>query len=225
MSLSQSPSVRRPLLIFSPSSSQTLLIRRFTSWRLLISSEKIATGVFTFTAMFFAIDRTNAVLPIAGRAAMIIRSEFCQPDVSLSSSWNCVSNPESPVSRFAAASICSMACLITGSICVTSFFTLRCEISNNFPSASWRRSSTSLLSSKALPSIADAKLISSRARYFCATIRAWNSTWAPDATFAVRPEIYTGPPTSSSAPLARSRSVTVSMSIGCCDAPSCCMAA
>ena len=48
------------------------------------------------------------VLPIAGRAAMIIRSEFCQPDVSLSSSWNCVSNPESPVSRFAAASICSI---------------------------------------------------------------------------------------------------------------------
>ena len=35
-------------------------------------------------AMFLAIESTKAVLPIARRAAIITRSEFCQPDVILS---------------------------------------------------------------------------------------------------------------------------------------------
>ncbi len=34
--------------------------------------------------MAMAIDSTNAVLPMAGRAAMMIRSDFCHPDVILS---------------------------------------------------------------------------------------------------------------------------------------------
>ena len=38
------------------------------------------------TAIFLAIESTKAVLPIAGRAAIMMRSEFCQPDVSLSRS-------------------------------------------------------------------------------------------------------------------------------------------
>ena len=37
-------------------------------------------------AMFSAMDSTKAVLPMAGRAAMIMRSEFCQPEVILFSS-------------------------------------------------------------------------------------------------------------------------------------------
>ena len=35
-------------------------------------------------AIFLAIDKTKAVLPIPGLAAIIIKSEFCHPDVTLS---------------------------------------------------------------------------------------------------------------------------------------------
>ncbi len=199
-------------------------MRRLTSCRLLISRENMAVGILRLTAMFLAMERTKAVFPIAGRAAMMMRSEFCHPEVSLSSSRNPVSSPDSPDSRFAAASICSRACFMTGSIWVTSFFTLRCEISKSRPSASWRRSSTSFASSNAFSSIWAEKLISSRARYFWATMRAWNSTWAPEATRAVSSDMAAGPPTVFSSPLALRRWVTVSMSIDCWDAPSCCMA-
>ena len=47
--------------------SQTFTIRRFTNCTLLISNEKSATGILKLTAMFFAIESTKAVLPIAGR--------------------------------------------------------------------------------------------------------------------------------------------------------------
>src|SRR5690554_6798854 len=49
-----------------------------------ISKEKTATPYPPSIAIFRAIDKTKAVLPIQGRAAIIIKSEGCQPDVSVS---------------------------------------------------------------------------------------------------------------------------------------------
>ena len=51
-------------------------------------------------AMLSAIDSTKAVLPIAGRAAIMMRSEFRQPDVYLSSSRKPLLSPLRPDSRF-----------------------------------------------------------------------------------------------------------------------------
>ena len=42
----------------------------------------------------------NAVFPIAGRAAIIIKSEFCQPPVSLSTSLKPEGTPERPSLSF-----------------------------------------------------------------------------------------------------------------------------
>ena len=50
-----------------------------------ISREKKATGVCLVTAIFLAIDRVSAVLPIPGRAAIIIKSLGCHPEVRRSS--------------------------------------------------------------------------------------------------------------------------------------------
>ena len=60
-----------------------------------ISSENIATGTFAFTAAFLAIFRAKEVFPILGRAAMIIRSDFCKPDVRLSRRVKPVATPVS----------------------------------------------------------------------------------------------------------------------------------
>lgn len=80
---------------------------RLTNWTLLISSENIATGIFMSTAIFFAIDSTKAVFPMAGRAAIIIRSDFCQPDVSLSNLGKPLLRPLNP--SLLAAAFCSMS--------------------------------------------------------------------------------------------------------------------
>jgi len=173
----------------SPSSSHTFMIRRFTSCTLLISSENTATGVLKFIAMFFAIESTNAVFPMAGRAAIIIKSDFCQPAVILSMPVNPLLSPLKPFLFSIASLICLKASLMTGLICVKSFFRLFCEISNSCPSASCIRSSTSIVSSNALSWISAVNLISSLARYFCAIIRAWNSICALLATFSVSFEI------------------------------------
>ena len=74
-----------PVLSFSedkPVSDEINLVINCTD---AISKEKNATGIFWFTAIFLAIVSVNAVLPIPGRAATIIKSLSCQPDVSLSS--------------------------------------------------------------------------------------------------------------------------------------------
>ena len=59
-------------------------IRRIINCSALISSEKNATPFSKSTATLRASDSTKAVLPIDGRAAMIIRSDGCQPSVSRS---------------------------------------------------------------------------------------------------------------------------------------------
>ena len=58
--------------------------------------------------MFLAIDSTKAVLPIPGRAARIIKSEGCQPEVTRSKAAKPDGTPESP-SCFEMFSILSMA--------------------------------------------------------------------------------------------------------------------
>ena len=80
-SCSHSKLANFPCLIFSPSISETLTIKRLTNCTLDISNEKIATGKLYSTAIFFAIESTKAVFPIAGRAAIMIKSDFCHPEV------------------------------------------------------------------------------------------------------------------------------------------------
>ena len=58
--------------------------RRSESCSFDISREKTATGIPSKTATFLAIFKASAVFPILGRAAKIIRSEGCKPDVKLS---------------------------------------------------------------------------------------------------------------------------------------------
>ena len=80
---------------------------RLTNCTFAISSEKKAIGMFWSTAMFFAMLSAKAVLPIAGRAARITRSEFCQPEVILSNSWKPLAMPLRPSPCEAA--FCSMS--------------------------------------------------------------------------------------------------------------------
>ena len=161
-----------PVLILSPSNSHTFMIRRFTSWTLLISSEKIATGMLRSTAMFFAIESTKAVLPMAGRAAMMMRSGVCQPEVILSRAWNPEGIPDIEPSFLEAFSMRVNASSMTGSICVTSRFWLRWLISKIPASASCINSSTSCVSSNPFSSICAAMAMRSRAVAFCAMICA-----------------------------------------------------
>jgi hypothetical protein len=58
---------------------------------------------------FLAIDNTNAVFPIAGLAAIIIKSLGCQPDVNLSNLSKPVATPLRP-SCPAISSILFFAC-------------------------------------------------------------------------------------------------------------------
>ena len=64
-----------------PTFSVSEEISRFTSSTLLISSEKNAIGFLKSTAALRANPNTKAVLPMAGRAAMIFRVARCQPFV------------------------------------------------------------------------------------------------------------------------------------------------
>ena len=52
---------------------------RLSSASFDISSEKTATTLPSRTAAFSAMLMAKAVLPIEGRAAMMIRSDFCRP--------------------------------------------------------------------------------------------------------------------------------------------------
>ena len=60
-------------------------------------------------AIFLAIVNANAVLPIPGLAATIIRSDFCHPDVTLSSLVKPEGTPLSPSSFCLNISILSRA--------------------------------------------------------------------------------------------------------------------
>ena len=126
-----SSSLRRPFLILSPGISVSEIINLFTSCIDDISHENIATCFPWSIAIFLAIERANAVLPIEGRAAMITSSAFCQPDVSRSSFVNPDGVPTRASSLLPASSISLIASFITILIGATSLFI--------FPSAIWKR--------------------------------------------------------------------------------------
>ena len=71
----------------------------------------MATGILWSTAILRAMDKTKAVLPMAGRAAITIMSERCQPLVILSKALNPEGTPDTPDLLVMALSISSNACL------------------------------------------------------------------------------------------------------------------
>ena len=81
------------------------MIRRIISCTEDISSEKNPTPRSWSTAMLRAIESTNAVLPIEGRAAMMTRSLSCQPRVTLSMAVNPDGTPLIELVFFDASSI------------------------------------------------------------------------------------------------------------------------
>ena len=76
--------VSLPLRTSAEESPDSATMRRIISCTELISSEKKATGFSWSMAMLRAMERTKAVLPIEGRAAMMMGSEGCHPSVSWS---------------------------------------------------------------------------------------------------------------------------------------------
>ena len=73
-----------------------------------ISRLNIMTEALPLTAAFSASERAKAVLPMAGLAASIIRSDFCSPEVIVSRYLNPVVIPVRPPSICEALSIISM---------------------------------------------------------------------------------------------------------------------
>ena len=100
-----------------------------------------------FTAIFLAIDSVSAVFPIPGRAATIIKSLSCQPEVNLST----LSKPDGIPLRPSLLEISSIFFFAwnTKSCAVSvDFLTFPWVTSYNFDSALSKRSKTSLVSSK-----------------------------------------------------------------------------
>ena len=87
---------KSPFRSFSEVSPVSLEIKRVINCTEDISNEKSATGSFPETAIFLAIDNTNAVFPIPGRAAIIIKSEGCHPEVKSSNFLNPDGIPDKP---------------------------------------------------------------------------------------------------------------------------------
>ena len=79
-------SAKSPLRSLSAGSEVSVEIRRVTSCTDDISKEKNATGRWKSTAALRAKFKAKAVLPMLGRAARMMRSDFCQPWVMRSSS-------------------------------------------------------------------------------------------------------------------------------------------
>ena len=73
-----------PPRIFSPERPDSVVMRRLPSWSADISRENTATGMLWSTAALRAMFRAKAVLPTDGRAARMMRSDFCQPWVTRS---------------------------------------------------------------------------------------------------------------------------------------------
>ena len=76
---------RRPVRSFQESTPDSAASIRSTSCWSLISSEKIPTEAPCCRAALRAISRARVVFPIDGRAARMIRSDFWNPDSTLSS--------------------------------------------------------------------------------------------------------------------------------------------
>ena len=81
-SSSSSWPVRRRVALTRPTEE----IRRSASWLADISIENTATAFLVFIAAYSAMLSASVVLPIAGRAARMIRSVGCRPAVISSNS-------------------------------------------------------------------------------------------------------------------------------------------
>ena len=125
------------------SSFDSATSRRMSSCSLGISRLKNAMEALCFSAIFRAMVSTKAVFPIEGRAAMMMRSPFCQPWVISSRLSNPVGRPLSPCSSSLAFSMFSITRLRTNSADSLSFFAPNSWSSNTRCSASSIRSSTS----------------------------------------------------------------------------------
>ena len=99
-SLCHSSSFRVPFLNFSEEIRVSEAIILVMSCTDAISRENNAIGICCSTVIFLAMERMNAVFPIAGRAAMMMRSVGCQPPVSLSISLNPEGIPDIPPLSF-----------------------------------------------------------------------------------------------------------------------------
>jgi len=75
-----------PVRIFCESTWEFMEIKRFASCTRDISRLNITVVMLFLIATFSAIFNTNAVFPIEGRAAIKIRSDFCNPAVRASRS-------------------------------------------------------------------------------------------------------------------------------------------
>ena len=85
-----------PVRNFSEDKPVSEEIKRVINCTEAISNENNATGIPKSIAIFRAIDNTKAVFPIAGLAAIIIKSLGCQPEVILSNFSKPVATPLSP---------------------------------------------------------------------------------------------------------------------------------
>ena len=147
-------------------------MRRFISCFALISRLNIATGIPRSIAIFLAIDKTNAVLPMAGRAAMIMRSDFCHPAVILSIAGKPEDIPLIPSPIFLASCISDMVSSRSESARRMSCWIFCFESSKRAASASCICTSDSIESSYALVRTSEAKEIKLRLVALPATIWA-----------------------------------------------------
>ena len=171
--LSKSASLfRLPVLSFQASTCACAAsIRSINCWA-LISSEKINVGTLSFTATLLAISSAKEVLPIEGRAARMMRSDFWNPDNLLSKLLKPVGTP-----RRASDDLCNLSNLSQASLIVSLsstkvfllvlFVTLKIAFSAS--SRTWSISCTSLYP-RAL--ISSAALINPLVVCFLSTISA-----------------------------------------------------
>ncbi|MNE45155.1 hypothetical protein D3C80_1394270 [compost metagenome] len=142
-----SHSCRLPFLIFSCSISASPEIKRFTSCTEDISKENTTAGRWNCTLAFLAQVNTKAVLPIAGRAAIITKSEGCHPPVMRSRSVKPEGTPVNPSLLPRNSSSVANDCFTISSIFCVSLRRLFCAISNK-PFSAWsKRSKISVVSS------------------------------------------------------------------------------
>ena len=87
--------------------------RRSPSCSRDISSEKMTTRPFFLIATFWAMLSAKAVFPMDGRAATMIRSDFCSPVVMRSRSEKPVDRPGMAPPLFSASWMLSMFLLST----------------------------------------------------------------------------------------------------------------
>ena len=167
---------KSPLLRNCPDMSERMLIRaraqmrRCTRESAVISSEKTAQAFFCSTATCSMMFMASEVLPIEGRAAMMIISPGCIPPVISSRRWRPVGRPLMALGLAASFSRSSMA-LKTRSFMVSVPFLASSpsRMPRILDSTSSRRGPTFSWSSKARPMHSEQALMMLRRMAFCCT--------------------------------------------------------